>query len=121
MSGRLLGNSCSLGLHVRYAFLVKVHVPDCQFIFSHVGFWSGYFFLVALIPDYCLLSQSFRTQQLLPDKLQKTKADFDWDYGKDYRSYHCSSIRTIVKLFCIGDRNYHYQRNPAHRYDSYHG
>ena len=22
------------------------------------------------------------------------------------------SIRTIVKLFCIGDRNDHYQRNP---------
>ena len=20
--------------------------------------------------------------------------DFDWDYGKDYSSYHCCSIRT---------------------------
>ena len=46
--------------------------------------------------------------------------DFDWDYGKDYGSYHCCSIRTIVKLFCIGDRNDHYQRNPAHSYGSYH-
>ena len=40
-------------------------------------------------------------------------ADFDWDYGKDCSSYYCCSIRTIVKLFCIGDRNDHYQRNPA--------
>ena len=35
--------------------------------------------------------------------------DFDWDYS----SYHCCSIRTIVKFFCSGDRNGHYQRNPA--------
>ena len=27
-----------------------------------------------------------------------------WDYGKDYSSYRCCSIRTIVKLFCIEDR-----------------
>ena len=31
----------------------------------------------------------------------KIRADFDWDYGKDYGSCHCCSIRTIVKLFCI--------------------
>ena len=40
-------------------------------------------------------------------------ADFDWDYGKDYSSYHCCMIRTIVKLFCIGDRYDHYQKEPS--------
>ena len=48
-------------------------------------------------------------------------ADIDWDYGKDHGSYHCYSIRTIVNLFCIGDRKGYYQRNPAHSFGSYHG
>ena len=49
--GRLLGNMCTLGL--QYALLVKL--PDCQFSFSHLGFWSGYFFLIVTFPDHCLL------------------------------------------------------------------
>ena len=53
--------------------------------------------------------------------LAEILADLDWDYGKDYGSYHSCSIRTIVKLFCIGDRNDHYQRNSAHSFGSYHG
>ena len=32
-----------------------VQVPNCQFKISHLGFWSGNFFLIAPFPDYCLL------------------------------------------------------------------
>ena len=49
MSGRLLGNNSSLGL--QYVFLEQV--STCQFRFSHSGFWSGNFFLIAPFPD-CL-------------------------------------------------------------------
>ena len=28
---------------------------NCQFSFSHLGFWSGNFFLIAPFPDHCLL------------------------------------------------------------------
>ena len=30
-------------------------MPDCYFRFSHLGFWSGDFFLTASFPDRCLL------------------------------------------------------------------
>ena len=30
-------------------------VPICQFSFSHLGFWSRNFFLIAPFPDRCLL------------------------------------------------------------------
>ena len=32
-----------------------VYVPDCLFVFSHLGFWSGNLFLIAPFPDLCLL------------------------------------------------------------------
>ena len=35
-------------------------VPNCQFVFSHLGFWSGNFFLIAPFPGHCLLVPSFR-------------------------------------------------------------
>ena len=44
--------SCSLGL--RYVFLVEV--PNCLLIsFSHLGFWSGNFLMIATFPDHCFL------------------------------------------------------------------
>ena len=46
VSVKRLGNGCSLGL--RYVFLV----PNCQFSFSHLGFWSVNFFLMAPFPDH---------------------------------------------------------------------
>ena len=48
-----MGNSCSLG--IRYVFLLQV--PNCRFGVSHLGFWSGNFFLIAIAPflDHCLL------------------------------------------------------------------
>ena len=30
-------------------------MPDCWFVFSHLGFWSGNLFLIAPFPDLCLL------------------------------------------------------------------
>ena len=51
MSGRILGNSCSLRL--QYIFLVQE--SNSQFIFSHFSFWGGNFFLIAPFPDHCLL------------------------------------------------------------------
>ena len=30
-------------------------MPDCQFGFSHLGFWCGGFYLIAPFPDRCLL------------------------------------------------------------------
>ena len=51
LSGRISGNSCSLGL--RYVF--KVLVPNFQLSFSHLGFWSVNIFLIAPFPDFCLL------------------------------------------------------------------
>ena len=50
-SGRLLGNSCSLGL--RLVFMVRV--PKCHFsFFPPLGLWSGNYFLIAPFPDHCL-------------------------------------------------------------------
>ena len=51
--------------------------------------------------------------------ISESEGDFDWDYGKDYSSYRCCSIRSIVKLFCIGDRNGHWPKEPSPRYGSY--
>ena len=44
-----LNPSCSLGL--QYVFLVEVSV---SLVFPHLGL-SGYFFLIAPLPDHCLL------------------------------------------------------------------
>ena len=51
LSYYLLGNGRSLGL--QNVFLVQV--SNCQFSFSHFGFWSGNFFLIAPFPGHCLL------------------------------------------------------------------
>ena len=41
-------------LGLQCVFLVQV--SNCQFsFFSHFGFWSGNFFLIAPFPDHCLL------------------------------------------------------------------
>ena len=34
---------------------INTTVPDCQFIFSHLGFWSRNFFLITPFPVHCLL------------------------------------------------------------------
>ena len=34
----------------------------CKFGFSHVGFWSGNFFLIVPFPDHCLLAAFSRIQ-----------------------------------------------------------
>ena len=44
-------NSCSFGL--RYVSWYKCLIVSL--VFSHLGFWSGNLFLVALFPDLCLL------------------------------------------------------------------
>ena len=55
LSGRLLGNSCSLGL--RYVFLVLV--PKCHFsFFPPLCLWRGNFFLIAPFPDHFLSSDT---------------------------------------------------------------
>ena len=59
LSGRLLGNSCSLGL--RYVFLVKVPMCHFSFFFSPLCLWSGNFFLIAPFPDHCLLVPFYLT------------------------------------------------------------
>ena len=37
------------------AYVFQVSVPNFQLSFSHLGFWSGNFFLIAHFPDHCLL------------------------------------------------------------------
>ena len=44
-------NSCSFGL--RYVSWYKYLIVSL--FFSHLGFWSGNFFLIAPFPDLCLL------------------------------------------------------------------
>ena len=44
-------NSCSFGL--RYVSWYKYLIVSL--VFSHLGFWSGNLFLIALFPDLCLL------------------------------------------------------------------
>ena len=44
-------NSCSFGL--RYVSWYKYLIASLGF--SHLGFWSGNLFLIALFPDLCLL------------------------------------------------------------------
>ena len=60
MSGRLFGNSCSLGLQ----YVSVVQVSNCQFSFSHFGFLSatGNFSLIASFLDHCLLVPFFQQQ-----------------------------------------------------------
>ena len=44
-------NSCSFGL--RYVSWYKYLIVSL--VFSHLGFWSGNLFLIAPVPDLCLL------------------------------------------------------------------
>ena len=48
LSGRLLGNSYSLGLR----YVLYLEVPDCVSSFFPTSF---FFFLIAPFPDHCLL------------------------------------------------------------------
>ena len=59
------------------------------------------------------LDQLVDTHSIILFVLVPIQADFDWDYGKSYGSYHCCSIHTMVKLFCIGDKKGYYHRSPA--------
>ena len=34
-------------------------IPNCQFSFSYLDFWSGNFFLIAPFPDLCLSVPSY--------------------------------------------------------------
>ena len=61
-SGRLLGNSCSLGL--RYVFWV--YVSKCYFsFFPPLGLWSGNFFLIAPFLDHSLLAPFIQMYETL--------------------------------------------------------
>ena len=60
-------------LGLRYVFLVQV--PNCQFGFSHLGFWSGIFFLIAPFLDRCLFVASLTHISL---------ASLLWDIGKQH-------------------------------------
>ena len=51
LSGRLLGNSCSLQYVSKYKYLIV----NLDFPPPPLGFWSGNFFLIAPFPDHCLL------------------------------------------------------------------
>ena len=51
-------NSCSFGL--RYVSWYKY--PIVSLFFSHLGFWSGYLFLIAPFPDLCLLVPFYRRE-----------------------------------------------------------
>ena len=44
-----------IAAHSAYDMLSKYKVPNCQFSFSHLGFWSRNLFLIAPFPDLCLL------------------------------------------------------------------
>ena len=39
-------------------------VLNCQFAFSHLGFWSGNFFLTAPFPVHCLLESFLTTMSI---------------------------------------------------------
>ena len=82
-------NSCSFGL--RYVSWYKYLIVSL--VFSHLGFWSGIFFLIAPFPDLCLLvpfhdtfqkrfhphSPSFLTDMLKVNGLFQTYASFQGD------------------------------------------
>ena len=45
-----------IAAHSAYDMFSKYKfVPNCQFSFSHLGFLSGKFFLMAPIPGHCLI------------------------------------------------------------------
>ena len=46
-----------IAAHSDHGLFSKYKVPDCSLSFSHLGFWSGKFFLIALFPDYCLFDR----------------------------------------------------------------
>ena len=53
VSGRLLRNSCSIGL--RYVFKYTYMYQTVNLVFPHLGFLSGNIFLIAPFLDHCLL------------------------------------------------------------------
>ena len=42
-------------LLIRLTICFQSVVPNCRFSFTHLGFWSENFFLIAPFPDDCLL------------------------------------------------------------------
>ena len=45
---------CEIAAQSAYDMFSSI-VSNCQFSVSHLGFWSGNFFLIAPFPDHCLL------------------------------------------------------------------
>ena len=85
-----MDNSCPLGL--QYVFLVQV--SHCQFCFSHFGFWSGDFFLIAPFPDHCLsypsnfhLGENGKGVLIMREDLTKAQQK-EWDFGNDKHGYN---------------------------------
>ena len=44
-----------IAAHSAYDMFCKYKLPNCQFDFSRLGFWSGNFFLIAPFVDHGLL------------------------------------------------------------------
>ena len=61
-------NSCSFGL--RYVSWYKCLIVSL--VFSHLGFWSGDLFLIAPLPDLCLLVP-FSVFRDIPNSLKNEK------------------------------------------------
>ena len=59
LSGRLLGNSCPLGLYDMISWYKHLYVI---LVFPHIGLWSGNFFLIAPFSDHCLLFPSYTSK-----------------------------------------------------------
>ena len=47
--GSLINRVSAYNMFSNYKYLIV------NLVFSHLGFWSGNFSLIALFPDYCLL------------------------------------------------------------------
>ena len=67
-------NSCSFGL--RYVSWYKYLLVSL--VFSHLGFWSGNLFLIALFPDLCLLVPLFKRSEHINEKGDGPYRGFDY-------------------------------------------
>ena len=47
-----------IAAHSAYDMFSKYKYQVVNLVFSHLGFWSGNFFLIAPFPDHCLLVPS---------------------------------------------------------------
>ena len=49
------GNCGEIAAHLAYDTFSKYKCLIVNSVISHLGFWSGNFFLIAPFPDHCLL------------------------------------------------------------------